>query len=287
MLRSVLLAAIALATVPHAACAAESYDSCAGTITSLPATISTPGVWCLKTDLSTAMSSGVAITINANNVTIDCNHFRLGGLAAGLGTSATGIGATGRVNATVRNCNVRGFLNGIYLDGDGHVAEDNRMDSNTRTGLYINADRFIVRRNLISQIGLSTAYSDAFGILATGAFGLIEGNVVAGVAGNTQLYPYASAVGIAVGAAYSVVRGNDVSGIYSGTDSTVSGIASSGARNKLIDNTVAALNSPTGSRRGLTCTGDTTAVAIRNVVSDASTSAAVYACIDGGDNVVH
>src|SRR5690242_4309124 len=92
--------------VPAAAAAAESYDNCSNTISSLPAVIATQGTWCLKGDLSTAITSGTAITINTNNVTIDCNNFKLGGLAAGAGTSTYGIFASNRLNATVRHCNV-------------------------------------------------------------------------------------------------------------------------------------------------------------------------------------
>jgi hypothetical protein len=41
------------------------------------------GVWCLRKDQSTANTSGSAITINTNNVTVDCNDFKIGELAAG------------------------------------------------------------------------------------------------------------------------------------------------------------------------------------------------------------
>ena len=73
------------------ASAAESYDNCAGFITSLPAVISSQGTWCMKQDLATAVTSGFVITVATNNVTIDCNNFKLGGLAAGAGTQASGI----------------------------------------------------------------------------------------------------------------------------------------------------------------------------------------------------
>src|SRR4249920_1444376 len=85
---------------PRLAHAAQSYDNCTGFITSLPATISTQGTWCLKQDLATAVTTGSAILINTNNVTIDCNDFKLGGLGAGLATLANGIYSLNRVNAT-------------------------------------------------------------------------------------------------------------------------------------------------------------------------------------------
>ena len=62
-------------------------------ITSLPYTISTQGIYCLKGNLATSMTSGNAIEINTNNVVIDLNGYKLGGLGAGPGTTARGIHA--------------------------------------------------------------------------------------------------------------------------------------------------------------------------------------------------
>jgi parallel beta-helix repeat protein len=268
--------------------AAESYDNCIGTVETLPATIGTQGVWCLKADKSTAITSGAAITIAVPNVTLDCNGFKVGGLAAGAGTSTIGIYAEGKANITVRNCSVRGFYGGVFLAGSsGHLVEDNRFDSNTVIGLAITADNYVIRNNMITQTGLSTIASTAHGIQAAGSAAVISDNLVSGVAGNFNLYSYAFGTGIQVSAHQSVLRDNHVTGIYSATNTTVVGIDSSGADNKLLDNTVGGLNSPTGTRRGLSCTGDTSAVAVRNVISSASPAYEVYACTDGGGNVIH
>jgi hypothetical protein len=283
MLRSTLLAGLVLATLPMAARAAESYDNCAGTVTSLPATIGTAGVWCMKGDLATGMASGTAITINASNVTLDCNHFRLGGLAAGTSTQAIGIGSMSRNNVTVRNCNVRGFLKGINLVGSGNVVEDNRLDGNTLYGVHVDGEDFLIRRNLVTQTGPSPIYSDSYGILTYGASGVVEQNLVSGVVAN-QASSWGGAAGIVVASSYTVVRGNDVTGISSSpADGIAVGIAGSGTKSKVIDNTVSSLIGPT--RRGLSCPGDSTSVAIRNTISDVTS--AIYACTDGGGNVVH
>ena len=286
---SIAWALLLLAAIPagHSR-AAESYDNCVGTIETLPATIGTQGVWCLKADKSTAITSGAAITIAVPNVTLDCNGFKLGGLAAGAGTNAIGIYAEGKANITIRNCSVRGFYGGAFLVGSsGHLVEDNRFDSNTVIGVAVTADNYVIRNNMITQTGLSTSDSTAHGILASGSAAVIGDNLVSGVAGNFNLYSYAIGIGIQVSAHQSVLRNNHVTGIYSASDTTVAGIDSSGVDNKLLDNTVGGLNSPTGTRRGLSCTGDTSAVAVRNVVSSASTGYEVYACTDGGGNVVH
>src|SRR5688500_7900792 len=85
-----------LALAPGASRAAESYDNCTGFIDSLPAVITKQGTWCMRKDLSTAIDTGNAITVATNNVTIDCNDFKIGGLAAGVDTLAHGIVAADR-----------------------------------------------------------------------------------------------------------------------------------------------------------------------------------------------
>src|SRR5687768_7416536 len=87
MLRLITGLLLAAAAVPRAY-AAESYDYCPRVISSLPATISTQGTWCLKSNLSTGITTGNAITIATNNVTIDCNDYKLGRLPAGDATNA-------------------------------------------------------------------------------------------------------------------------------------------------------------------------------------------------------
>src|SRR5204863_29243 len=60
-------------------------------INSVPTVITAPGIYCLTKDLTTAITTGSAIEIQTNNVVIDLNSHRLGGGAAGLGTSDFGI----------------------------------------------------------------------------------------------------------------------------------------------------------------------------------------------------
>src|SRR5690606_14034939 len=103
----ILLTSLALLAgmllVPHAARAAQSYDTCTGFIDSLPATINSQGTWCLRGNVSTAITSGNAIEVAANNVTIDCNGFKIGGLGGGVATRTWGIVANERFNLRVNN----------------------------------------------------------------------------------------------------------------------------------------------------------------------------------------
>jgi hypothetical protein len=81
-------------------------------IRALPAIITVQGVYCLRSDLSTAITSGSAIDIRTNNVGRDLNGFKLGGVDAGPGTEAWGIYASNRQNIAIENGTVRGFYRG-------------------------------------------------------------------------------------------------------------------------------------------------------------------------------
>lgn len=177
------LAALVLGGLPGASSAAESYDNCTGFIDSVPATITTQGTWCLNKDLSTGIANGSAIIVNTNNVTIDCNDFKLGGLAAGTGTLTIGIQANSRYNLTVRRCNIRGFNGGVEtMAGGGHRIENNRFDNNTLRGIDIQSPGSVIRGNLVIDTGgSSSSAATAYGIFATNGVDIID-NTVNGVA---------------------------------------------------------------------------------------------------------
>jgi len=178
------LVAIALLAAALPAPAAESYDNCTGIVDSLPATIGTSGTWCLQGDLSTAMGTGAAVSVTANNVTLDCNGFKIGGLAAGPGSAATGVFANGRTNTVVRNCSIRGFQHGIDLFlGEGHVVEDNSLDGSTSIGIQISGDG-VIRRNIVRGTGGSTLTPSVNGIRTTHDVDIIDNSIIGVAAGS-------------------------------------------------------------------------------------------------------
>ena len=216
MHKPILLFLVSLIALPRLVQAAQSYDNCIGFIDAVPAVISTQGTWCLRHDLNTAINSGSAITVATNNVTIDCNDFKLGDLAAGAGTQATGIQATGQLNNTVRHCNVRGFFVGLSLTGSvavsgGHTIEDNRLDGNTYTGMQIGGDGSVVRRNRVSDTGGSTVAGGALGIAAYGSVDL-QDNTVTGVAATSGSNGYARGI-LTVSNTDGAITGNRVRGL--------------------------------------------------------------------------
>jgi hypothetical protein len=143
--------------------AADETTLCNAKITTLPYTINLQGHYCFDRNLSTAITTGNAITINSDFVVLDLNNFKLGGGSAGLGTQAVGIFANNRKNVTVRNGNIRGFFIGIGLDGSqsgGNVIENNVLDSNTFIAVFVGGDGIVLRNNLISATGGNTVGLD-------------------------------------------------------------------------------------------------------------------------------
>ena len=145
-------------------------------ITTLPLIISTQGIYCFTGHLSTSLTTGAAIDIQTNNVIIDLNGFKLGGLAAGFGTQAIGFQAANRQNVTIKNGTIRGYLKGISLTdsggSQGHVVEDVRADQNTFVGIEVNGAGNIVRNNQVVTTGGSTTFganASAQGILMAGS----------------------------------------------------------------------------------------------------------------------
>jgi hypothetical protein len=210
----VLLALLAglWATSPSDA-RAETFNTCKGFIDTLPATISTQGTWCLGKDVSTAITTGAAIEITTNNVTIDCNNFKIGGLAAGDASLAAGIHSLNKLNVTIRNCTIRGFHKGALLDGayntsGGHLVEGNRFDQNLQAALEVHGDGSTVRGNYIYDTGGAVGQTVAHGLITHNDVDVID-NTIADV--NSLVDP----IGMAVVSNFGgVVSGNRIRGLW-------------------------------------------------------------------------
>lgn len=177
-------------------------------VTSLPAVISTQGLYCLTGNLTTSQATGNAIEIDANNVTLDLNGWKVGGQAAGTGTVAIGIYSTA-VNVTVKNGIVRGFRGGIYLTGRGAVVQDMLVDQNTVYGIRVDGQGAVVDRNKVVDTGGTTAYTgaDATAIDALGESSTVSNDVVSGLTATDTGNEY----GIYVTGVQSTVHDNVIS----------------------------------------------------------------------------
>jgi hypothetical protein len=140
----------------------------------LPATISSSGVYCLKSNRQvTEPLFFAAITITANNVVLDLNGFRLSG--RGVNDSHdTAILCDNCRNVTVRNGTVQGFAVGIRLGGLlpstswANVIEDIRAVRNTFIGISAAGHGVIIRNNHIAFTGQSTPQEEAIAISVQG-----------------------------------------------------------------------------------------------------------------------
>jgi parallel beta-helix repeat protein len=239
----------------------------------LPATITSGGTWCLRKDLSTAISTGNAIEIDADDVTIDCNGFKLGGLAAGPGSQVTGIHSYNRNDATIRHCSIRGFVNGIFLyGGGGHLVEDNRLDNNLFVGIDLDdSSHNLVRRNAVYDTG---GMSD--GIYATGiyAYADISDNTVDGI--------FTTGTSTQVAAIQSrgddnQVTGNRIGGLMLNGGGSAFGIMAYGSHQSVVGNHVTAAVAGT-SGAGLYGTGYCSGNTVANFVTP------IAFCTDDGGN---
>lgn len=281
MLAALLAWAMAGASPGHAA---ETFHTCTGFIESLPATINTQGTWCLRRDLSTAITSGTAVTIVANNVTLDCNGYKLGGLAAGPASAARGIHSVMRQNITVRNCSVRGFLFGIIIEGGaGHVVEDNRLDNILHMGIGGGGENSVFRRNAVFDTGGSSLAGSRSTYGIYGYADVIDNRVTAfREAGSGSIIQ-----GIVQFAPDSRVRGNSVYLLTADADLyQVSGIRvlESAHRVLVSDNHVTALPNP-GFGIWAEAEAENEAVCMDNVIG--GYEVAFDGCRDAGSNIVH
>ena len=177
---------LALATALMATPAKAETIECT-VIDSIPFIITVQGIYCLTGNLASGLTSGNMIEVATNNVTIDMNGFKLGGLAAGAGTNANGIRATNRRNITIRNGSIRGFRIGIRLDGSaatssGHLLEDLRLDGNTFIGARVEGTGNIIRNNQVVNTGPGDINGFVIGLLIRfSTDSVVEGNVISSV----------------------------------------------------------------------------------------------------------
>ena len=151
--------------------------------TTFPITINESGSYVLTSNLT--VTTGNAININADNVTLDLNGHGIYGPGTGTGY---GISAVNCYNITIKNGIVRGFYFGIYLGNDdnhkgaGHRIEGIQASNNGLYGIYV----------CYSTVTNCTANNN--GDRGIYAFKSIVTNCTANYNGSDGIYAYRSAV---------------------------------------------------------------------------------------------
>ena len=147
---------------------AGNITQCTSTITTIPVSLTTKGVHCLKSNLQTGKATGFAIRINRDDITVDLGGFRILG-TAGSNTTTSGIIATNKKNVTVRNGTIEGFYRGVYLDesgGDntGLLVEHIHAVRNTFTGIQAEGEGIVIRKNRVEETGPGDQSAVAYAI---------------------------------------------------------------------------------------------------------------------------
>lgn len=255
-------------------------------IASVPAVISTPGLYCLKQDVAFSSAGPAAISIETNNVTLDCNNHRISGRPVGPGIGAVGVFAKERSRITVRNCSILRFRWGIALygnedPGSGHLVEDNLLESNTESGIVVTGAGSIVRANRVIDTGGQPGATSARAISVTGD--AID-NVVDGVHGADDV-PDFQAEGLYAGTTSlnvvgALVERNRVRNLVPRGASEARGIDVRGEGVMVRENIVAQAASTRG--QGVFCGND--AVLVGNLITGFAQPFTFY-CLDAGGNV--
>ena len=209
-------------------------------INSLPYVITVQGVYCFTRHLSTNITTGNAIEIQANNVTIDMNGYKLGGLAAGAGTNAVGIYAIQRKNITIRNGIIRGFFFGInladpppYITSQGHVVRDILADQNLFVGIQALGHGMTIRSNQVVDTGTLKITGHTNGISVWGRGNHVLDNQVS----TTTTTSTGNAFGITLGDAdNSMVKDNRVSEVVATGTGASYGIYMTSSNDVLVRN---------------------------------------------------
>lgn len=158
---------------------------CDVTIADVPYSITQPGVYCMETDLAYAPSSGSAITISADSVTLDLRGHRLW-TPPGPNNSSIGVEAVaGSYRVTVRNGAVDGFKYGVMLRGPsvGAVVEHLRVAWSTAAGIYVGwGSQNVVRNCSVDSTGGSALVPVTAGIWLISTHSTVRDNTVTAVA---------------------------------------------------------------------------------------------------------
>jgi glucose/arabinose dehydrogenase len=159
----------------------------------LPFTAGGPGLYCLTRSLSLAATSGDAISVTADGVTIDLKGFTMTN-TADAATQTIGVHSINRKNVVVRNGAIEGFFTGVYLAQSqpysglqGNQVAAIRVTGSTYTGIRVEGQGNRVSGNQVKATGATTVFgpaSDTFGIATDGANALVSGNVVSATAGT-------------------------------------------------------------------------------------------------------
>ena len=188
-------------------------------INAVPATIGASGRYFLSMNLNISNSSKNAITVNADDVTIDFQDHSITG-SAGQGTNATGILATNHRNITVKNGSLSGFKTAIVFQRGSNIVNNNannivqnmRLSSNTFIGiLIVDGSGCLIEQCQINGTGGTLSGVDAVGISLQSSSAVARNNQISRVSAN-----YGSSFGIVSNASTALLVDNQIEAAING-----------------------------------------------------------------------
>jgi parallel beta-helix repeat protein len=138
-----------------------------GDAAGFPVSITTPGSYVLASNLQPAANK-TGVLVNATEVSIDLNGFRMNG-----GGGTAGIGVDGHQRSlTVRNGTIRNFgFAGIHSIGALMIVDNMRVEENGQFGVYVEANGY-------ARIVNSTIFGNGYDGISCGNSCHIEGNII-------------------------------------------------------------------------------------------------------------
>jgi hypothetical protein len=226
---SLLILAVSMLLSTHLAFADTSHCT---VITSLPNTISSPGVYCLTQDLTYTQGSGAAVTIAADGVTLDLNGHALRYTdTPGPGSSSiVGVSVSGHYYFSIIDGTIAGFFGGISVGSAqskharGGLIADLKIQRNTEGGIFAQCDGCVIRDNMITDTTIPASYpplsGNPYALQVFGNGNLVTGNRVY----NTNPQAHTSAYAIYIDAQNSTVSNNYVANDQIDITSAIYGI---------------------------------------------------------------
>ncbi len=243
----------------------------------IPLIINQPGHYCLTEHI---VSADRAITITADDVTLNLNGHAIDGSANTADTTQDGITCNSSDNLTITNGSIYGYAIGIDLISGCKGTEISNMHihHNYQYGIknVSSSHNLTILNNRINNIGSSTNSTNAYGIYALYTMGLIiSGNTIDSITASGT----ASAWGIqSVAALGGQILGNHISNLNVDTGDAYPIEAISGVNLLIKDNNISGPGGTTAIRGGNTAT----ILCVGNITFGYSTT--ISDCTDGGGN---
>jgi len=263
----------------------------------LPTTINQSGKYCLKRNQTVNMASGIAVSIEADDVLLDLKGYKIENRFSAVNTTAVGIHSGSRASITIKNGTIRGFQFGINMagpdgSGRGNIIEGIRVFSSNDTGIRLGTFNAIVRDNIVGGVG-TLSYPDGTVMDACGVRTIFGGDnrVVNNQIFNVRGDEHAAGICFegATGAAENnttnhiaigntgIVNGPGISADLSGTPGTVTAV----------DNRIIGAPDWTPGSTGIDISGtgaDRIGICRDNIIAHYGTG--MNSCTDAGGNTI-